>query len=344
MNTQSVSAAAPANAPAGLPLDGERSAAQIDAVLLLGPTASGKSAMVLQLAEQFNLEVVSIDSAQVYRGLNIGTAKPSAAERARVVHHLLDIRDPAQPYSAAEFVRDAAAAVADIRRRGRLPLIAGGTMMYARALREGLAQLPSADPAIRARLAAEAAQVGWSVLHERLRRIDAATAQRLAPADRQRIGRALEIFESCGRPMSELLAQRGAGVGALRTIALMPQDRAQLHRRIEARFDAMLRDGFLEEVRSLRARPELLGELPALRSVGYRQAREHLELGTPFAQFRAAALAATRQLAKRQMTWLRSMDDALRIDPFASDAEQRLAQAIGADFPHFRAPAAHPWR
>jgi tRNA dimethylallyltransferase len=299
-----------------------------EAVMLLGPTASGKSALVLQLAEHFDLEVVSIDSAQVYRGLNIGAAKPSAAERARVAHHLIDIRDAAQPYSAAEFLRDAAAAIATIRRRGRLALITGGTMMYARALREGLAQLPGADPAIRARLAAEAALLGWPALHERLMQVDAPTARRLAPADRQRIGRALEIFESSGRPMSELLAQQAPGVRALCTIALMPQDRAQLHRRIEARFDAMLREGLLDEVRALRARPDLHADLPALRSVGYRQAWEHLERDTPFAQFRGAAIAATRQLAKRQMTWLRSMDDAICIDPFAADALARLVTAI----------------
>ena len=300
------------------------------AVLLLGPTAAGKSAMVPELARRFELEVVSIDSAQVYRGMDIGSAKPSAAERARVAHHLIDIRDPGQPYSAAEFLRDARAAIDDIRRRGRLPLVAGGTMMYARILREGLAELPSADAAIRARLQAEAARLGWPALHERLARVDPATARRLAPADRQRIGRALEIYERTGRPMSELLAQQAPGAGPLLTIALMAEDRAKLHARIEARFEAMLRAGLLDEVRALRARGDLHAGLPALRSVGYRQAWEHLEMGTPPGQFKAQAIAATRQLAKRQMTWLRSMPDALRVDPFAQQAAREVAQAIRA--------------
>ncbi len=328
MNARSISTELPPHANETEAAGQAPAAPRPEALLLIGPTASGKSALVLQLAEQFELEVISLDSAQVYRGLDIGAAKPSAQERARIMHHLVDIRDPAQPYSVADFLRDAAAAVADIRRRGRLPLIAGGTMMYARALREGMAQLPGADPTIRARLEAEAAQVGWPALHERLSRVDAATARRLAPADRQRIGRALEIFERIGRPMSELLARQGPRTLALRTIALMPQDKARLHRRIEERFDAMLRAGFLDEVRALRARGDLHADLPAMRSVGYRQAWEHLEHGTPFEEFRTAAIAATRQLAKRQMTWLRSMDDTVRIDPFVADAGQRAVAAV----------------
>jgi tRNA dimethylallyltransferase len=314
-----------AGAAAGAP-----SAAPPGAVLLLGPTACGKSALALRLAEQFKLEIVSVDSAQVYRGMDIGSAKPTAADRALVPHHLIDIRDPAQPYSAAEFLRDAQAAIADIRARGKLALVVGGTMMYARALRQGLAQLPSADPDIRARLASDAAALGWPALHERLARVDRATAARLAPNDRQRIGRALEIFQSSGRPMSALLAEQ-AGRGVIdHTIALMPADRVQLHRRITARLDAMLAAGFLDEVRALRARGDLHADLPALRSVGYRQAWEHLEHGTPAAQFRAAASAATRQLAKRQMTWLRSMADAVRIDPLGPDTLERVAMALRA--------------
>jgi tRNA dimethylallyltransferase len=304
------------------------SARPSEAILLLGPTASGKSALVQDLAQRFALELVSVDSAQVYRGLDIGSAKPSAQERARLAHHLVDIRDPAQPYSVADFLRDATAAISGIRERGRLPLLAGGTMMYARALREGLAQLPSADPAIRARLQAEAQRLGWPALHERLARVDAPTAARLAPADRQRIGRALEVFESSGRPLSELLAQPASAPRALRTIALVPQDRAELHRRIEARFDAMLRAGLLDEVRALRARADLHADLPALRSVGYRQAWEHLARGSEPEAFRAAAIAATRQLAKRQMTWLNSMTDVVRIDPFAADAARRVGEEL----------------
>ncbi len=297
------------------------------AVLLLGPTASGKSALALALAQRQPLEIVSIDSAQVYRGLDIGSAKPGAADRARVAHHLLDIRDPAQPYSAADFLRDATAAIGAIAGRGRLALVAGGTMMYARALRQGLAELPGADPALRARLEQEAAVLGWPALHARLRLVDPQTAQRLAPNDRQRISRALEVFEAGGRSLSELHARTVAGAVQLRTIALMPDDRAELHRRIEQRLEAMLEQGFLEEVRALRARGDLHPQWPALRSVGYRQAWQHLEQATTLAQFRAATLAATRQLAKRQMTWLRSMSDAVRIDPFAPDALAQLERA-----------------
>jgi len=304
------------------------------AVLLLGPTASGKSALALALARTVDLEIVSIDSAQVYRGLDIGAAKPSAAERALVTHHLIDLRDPADPYSAADFLRDATAAIRDIAGRGRLPLIVGGTMMYARALRQGLADLPSADPAVRARIEREAAALGWPALHARLQAVDPVTAQRLAPADRQRISRALEVFEVSGRRLSDLQQATAPGVAGLRTIALMPQDRAQLHARIARRFDAMLAAGFLDEVRALRARGDLNADLPALRSVGYRQAWEHLADGSSTEQFRAAAIAATRQLARRQLTWLRAMGDAVVIDPFEPEAAQRLLAAVQEVGPH----------
>jgi tRNA dimethylallyltransferase len=302
--------------------------ADAEAVLLLGPTACGKSALALALARQFPLEIVSIDSTQVYRGLNIGSAKPSAADRDRVPHHLLDLRDPTQPYSAAQFVRDATAAIDQIRARGKFPLLVGGTMMYARALREGLSQLPGADPQIRARIEREAAEHGWPALHARLQVIDPEMAQRLAPADRQRIGRALEVFERSGRRPSELLRAPTRSICRLLTITLMPADRAELHRRIERRFDAMLQQGFIAEVRALRARADLHMQLPSLRSVGYRQAWEHLEKGTSAQEFRDAAIAATRQMAKRQITWLRSMADAVRIDPFADGALERLAGVL----------------
>ncbi len=298
------------------------------AILLLGPTASGKSWFALELARVHDAEIVSIDSAQVYRGLDIGSAKPDAADRARVPHHLLDIRDPSEPYSAAEFLRDAERAVGEIRARGRVPLIVGGTMMYARALREGLAELPSSDPAVREAIEREGAHLGWPALHARLHAVDPETAARLAPNDRQRIGRALEVFAAAGRPLSELLRESHRTPLAVRTIALLPEDRAVLHQRIAARFDAMLAQGFLDEVRRLRARGDLHANLPALRSVGYRQAWEHLEQGTPFPQFCAAAIAATRQLAKRQMTWLRSMRDARKIDPFAETALPELEREI----------------
>jgi tRNA dimethylallyltransferase len=301
--------------------------AEAGPILLLGPTACGKSGFALRLARKIALEIVSVDSAQVYRGMDIGTAKPSAAQRAEVPHHLIDLRDPAQPYSVADFLRDALDSVRAIRGRGRLPLLAGGTMMYARALRQGLADLPPADARIRARLALEARERGWPALHARLAQLDPATAVRLAPGDSQRIQRALEVVETTGRPMS---AQLGAAPAAIPppTIGLMPSDRAELHRRIELRFDRMLAAGLLDEVRQLRARGDLGPDLPSMRSVGYRQAWEHLEHGTPFAAFRAAAIAATRQLAKRQITWLRSMTDALLIDPFAEDAFERIEAVV----------------
>lgn len=301
-----------------------------DAVLLLGPTACGKSALALALAEAVPLEIVSIDSAQVYRGLDLGSAKPSAAERACVPHHLLDLRDPAAPYSAADFTRDATAAIAAIRGRGRLPLAVGGTMLYAKALGDGLSALPAADPAVRARIDARARELGWPALHAELARLDPPTAARLPPADGQRIQRALEVIELTGRPLSALQQAPRKPLLALRRIALVPGDRAELHRRIEARFDAMLAAGFLDEVRALRARGDLHADLPALRAVGYRQAWAHLAGATRFDEFRAAAIAATRRLAKRQLTWLRSMPDALVIDPFAPDALARCRAALPA--------------
>jgi len=301
---------------------------EIDAVLLLGPTASGKSALGLALAQalanEVTLEIVSIDSAQVYRGMDIGTAKPDRAQRAAVPHHLIDIRDPAQPYSAAEFVRDASAAIGAIRARGHLPLAVGGTMLYARALRAGLSDLPAADARVRARLAAEAREHGWPALHARLAQHDPATATRLAPNDSQRIGRALEVLELRGVPLSQLLSRPVHAPLAVRTIALLPEDRAQLHRRIADRFEAMLAAGFLDEVRALRARGDLHADLPALRSVGYRQAWAHLAGASSFDEFRARAIAATRQLAKRQITWLRSMPDVITIDPLRSGDQRAL--------------------
>ena len=300
-----------------------------DAVLLIGPTASGKSALALRLAAEVPLEIVSVDSAQVYRGLDIGTAKPSLAQRAAVAHHLIDLRDPAQPYSAAEFAADARAAIEEIRGRGRLPLLVGGTMLYAKALRDGLADLPSAQPELRRRLAAEAHATGWPALHARLAAVDPATAARLRPRDSQRIQRALEVYETPGTPMSRLLTTRSSSLNVL-TIALVPGDRAELHRRIAERFDAMLAAGLLAEVQQLRERGDLQPALPAIRTVGYRQAWAHLETGTSTVEFRAAALAATRQFAKRQLTWLRSLPADVTIDPFAPGAYQRLHAAVAA--------------
>ncbi len=301
-----------------------------DAVLLLGPTASGKSALAMTLAQTVPLEIVSIDSAQVYRGMDIGTAKPTAADRARVPHHLLDLRDPADPYSAADFVRDAVRAIGTIRARRRLPLVVGGTMLYAKALRDGLSALPSADAAVRARIEARARERGWPALHAELAQLDPVTAARLPPADSQRIQRALEVIELTGMPLSKLQRAPRKPDLTLTTIALLPADRAELHQRIEQRFDTMLAAGFLDEVRALMARGDLDPDLPALRSVGYRQAWTHLSGACDFAAFRTAAIAATRQLAKRQMTWLRSMGDARVIDPQSGGAEAALVEIVRA--------------
>ena len=279
----------------------------VDAVMLLGPTASGKSVLAMQLAEKVPLEIVSVDSAQVYRGMDIGTAKPGASDRAAVAHHLIDIRDPADPYSAADFVRDTTGAIREIQSRGKLPLLVGGTMLYAKALRDGLSDLPSADPEVRARIEAEACELGWPQLHARLATFDALTAARLKPNDSQRIQRALEVYETAGATMSELVnAGKTTGI-RLPTLVLLPNDRAALHTRIEKRFDAMLGAGLLDEVRGLHARADLHPNLPSMRSVGYRQAWRFLDGQCNVQEFRQQAIAATRQLAKRQMTWLRSM-------------------------------------
>jgi tRNA dimethylallyltransferase len=304
-----------------------------DAILLLGPTASGKSALAMALARQLPLEIVSVDSAQVYRGMDIGTAKPTREERAEVPHHLIDLRDPAQPYSAADFLRDATDAIAAIRARGRLALVVGGTMLYARALRSGLSDLPPADAGLRARLSAQAQRDGWPAMHAALARVDAATAARLPPNDSQRIQRALEVFELTGVPLSQLQRGPRPSALALRTIALLPADRSAMHARIAQRFDAMLAAGLLDEVRALMRRGDLSADLPSQRSVGYRQAWEHLQGRTDAPMFRATALQATRQLAKRQMTWLRSMHDALALDPLEPSTVQALRSVVEAALP-----------
>ena len=292
----------------------------VDAVLLLGPTASGKSTLAMQLAAEIPLEIVSVDSAQVYRGMDIGTAKPSAADRAAVPHHLIDIRDPAEPYSAADFVRDATVAIREIRRRGKLPLLVGGTMLYAKALREGLSELPSADPQLRARIEAEARKLGWPALHARLAQVDPAAGARLKPNDSQRIQRALEVYETAGSPMSELVRAGTAPTMKLSTLVLLPADRTLLRDRIAQRFDAMLDAGLLEEVRTLHGRGDLHPNLPSMRSVGYRQAWRFVEGQCTFNAFREDGITATRQLAKRQMTWLRSMPNVTVIEPTSKAA------------------------
>lgn len=303
-------------------------------ICLAGPTAAGKSASTLALAERWPLEIVNVDSATIYRGMDIGTAKPSPAEQAQVPQHLLDIRDPAQSYSAAEFRADALRLIDEIRARGRIPLLAGGTMMYYKALRDGLDDLPQADPALRAELEARAARDGWPALHAELARLDPVTAARLAPNDSQRIQRALEICQLSGQPMSALLGRQRAAAGdddnRYLTISLEPSARAALHARIEQRFDAMLANGLLEEVRGLHARADLHPGLPSVRCVGYRQMWAHLDGEISLEEAREQGIAATRQLAKRQITWLRAQPERVIVDCLAADAVAQTIDAVAA--------------
>jgi tRNA dimethylallyltransferase len=300
------------------------------AIFLMGPTASGKTALACELSDRFPLELVSVDSALVYRGMDIGTAKPDKATLARYPHDLIDIRDPGQPYSAADFRADVLPVMQQISARGRVPLLVGGTGLYFRALQQGLSDLPEADPATRARLSAEAERVGWPALHERLAQRDPSAASRIGSNDAQRVQRALEVIELTGRPLSEL--QRG-GSGTqfpwrVLKLALLPAERHLLHDRIAQRFDAMLAAGFLDEVRALRTRGDLHAELPAIRAVGYRQAWEHLDGNSTPGEFRDRGIFATRQLAKRQITWLRSDVGARLFDPDSPDLLARAADAV----------------
>jgi tRNA dimethylallyltransferase len=301
------------------------------AIFLMGATATGKTALACALAERFPLGLVSVDSALVYRGLDIGAAKPDAATLARHPHRLVDIRDPSVPYSAAEFRADALAAMNEIARERRVPLLVGGTGLYFRALATGLSTLPEADPEVRARIAREAGIAGWPAMHAKLGDLDAESARRIRPGDAQRIQRALEIIALTGRPMSEQLAgspQRPPW--RLLKLALVPNDRARLHRRIAERFDAMLAAGFVDEVRALVARGDLDKDLPALRAVGYRQALAYLAGSIDAPTFRDRAIFATRQLAKRQITWLRGERDARWIDPEREGVAGQAAEAIAA--------------
>jgi tRNA dimethylallyltransferase len=295
----------------------------------MGPTASGKTALAVSLVERFPLEIISVDSALVYRGMDIGTAKPDAATLARAPHHLLDIRDPTEAYSAAAFCDDARQLMADIVARGRVPLLVGGTMLYFRALLQGLDDLPRADAALRQQLEAEAAARGWPALHADLAQVDPATAARLAPNDSQRIGRALEIFRLSGTPMAALLdrAQSELPYRVLQ-LALIPSDRAVLHQRIAARFDAMLAEGLLDEVETLRRSYALSPDLSAMRAVGYRQAWAYLDGDIDLKALREQGIAATRQLAKRQLTWLRSWPDTVVLDCLAEDLEVQAAALV----------------
>ncbi len=303
---------------------------------MAGPTASGKTAAAFAIAKQHALEIISVDSALVYRGMDIGTAKPTAQELASVPHHLINIRDPLHAYSAAEFVADATQLIEDIHARGKLPLLVGGTMLYFKALLDGLDDMPKADAAVRAALEAEAAHKGWPALHAELARVDAVTAARLSPNDSQRISRALEVFRLSGQPLS-FFHQQNATKSIAKTprhsranalICLEPHDRAWLHERIAQRFDAMLAAGFIDEVKALRARGDLHLDLPSMRCVGYRQAWEALDGTSPMAELRDKGIYATRQLAKRQITWLRSMPDRQVVACDAPDAVQQVLDLV----------------
>ena len=307
-------------------------AAEPAAILLMGPTASGKSALAAALAQHFPVEIVSVDSAQIYRGMDIGTAKPSVTERRSVPHHLIDIVDPTESYSAAQFRRDAVRLILEITARGRIPLLVGGTMLYFKALREGLSELPESDAALRARIDAEAAERGWPAMHAELAKIDASTAMRLKPNDAQRIQRALEIYRVTGKPMSQLLGRaRSALPFRLLELALVPSDRAELHRRIESRFDAMLERGLVEELRALRERHTLRPGLPSMRCVGYRQAWQHLEGEFGRDELRDRGIFATRQLAKRQLTWMRAMKAVRSFDCLAEDLDAEALDYVRRD-------------
>jgi tRNA dimethylallyltransferase len=306
---------------------------------LAGPTASGKTADALAIAREHACEIISVDSALVYRGMDIGTAKPSAAELAQVPHHLIDIRDPLHAYSAAEFVRDARRLIVEITARGKLPLLVGGTMLYFKALFDGLDDMPAADPAVRAVLEREATEKGWPALHAELAVVDPVTASRLAPADSQRIQRALEVYRISGHPLSSFHAPKTIASGAYSTgarthISQEPAERARLHDRIALRFDAMLAQGFVNEVKALRARGDLHADLPSMRCVGYRQVWEALDAGlTPdnkagWAAIRDLGVIATRQLAKRQVTWLRSMPDRQVVHCDEPDALTQVLQRV----------------
>jgi tRNA dimethylallyltransferase len=298
-------------------------AQRLPVLVLTGPTGAGKTDWALRLAAQAPLEIVSVDSALVYRQLDIGTAKPSRAVRAQIPHHLIDIIDPAQSYSAGQFVRDALLAIAQIHARRRVPLLVGGTMLYLRALLHGLAPLPQASPQLRAEIDARAAAQGWPALHAQLAALDPPAAARIAANDGQRIQRALEVCYTSGQPLSQLQRATTSALAGwpLRYWILAPRERATLHERLARRFDGMMAGGFLEEVEALRRRGDLTARHPAMRAVGYRQLWAHLAGEFDRAEALRRAVAATRQLAKRQLTWMRREGQAAWIDPDADQAE-----------------------
>ncbi len=308
-------------------------------IALAGPTAAGKTAAALAIAKEYDCEIISVDSALVYRGMDIGTAKPSSAELAQVKHHLINIRDPLNAYSAAEFAVDAERLIRDISARGKLPLMVGGTMLYFKALRDGIDPMPSANADIRAAIEAQAKAQGWPGMHAQLAKVDPETAARLAPMDSQRIQRALEVYQISGVPLSVLHLRQKSLATPLSSessnpqsiaplISLEPADRAWLHERIAQRFDQMLSEGLMDEVHALRSRGDLHADLPSMRCVGYRQAWEALEGVWPLAELRDKGIFATRQLAKRQITWLRSMPERMQIECDSSDALTEVLKCV----------------
>lgn len=306
------------------------------AIFLMGPTASGKTGAAVELVQHLPLELISVDSALVFRGMDIGTAKPDQATLAQAPHFLIDIIDPTESYSAAQFRSDALQLMAEITARGKVPLLVGGTMLYYQALQQGLSDLPQADPALRAELDAQAAEIGWPAMHAELARLDPPTAARLKPNDSQRIQRALEVIRLSGEPMSVLLARQTAEPLPynLLKIALQPSDRATLHQRIEQRFDLMLQQGLEQEVAQLRQQyPELHLNLPSMRCVGYRQMWEYQDGLVDYATMRDKGIFATRQLCKRQLTWLRGMDDTLEVECLAPGLTRRVKDLIQSFLP-----------
>lgn len=298
-----------------------------DAVMLLGPTASGKTALALEAAKAVPCEIISIDSALVYKKMDIGTAKPTKEELEQVPHHLIDIIEPTESYSTASFVSDCERLVKEIRARKRLPIIVGGTMLYAKALREGLSELPTSTPEVRDKVANLLKEKGLPFLYEELKRVDPDSAQRLSRNDTQRISRALEVYELSGRPLTSFFGQAKGTELNIPTFALFPEDRKELHRRIALRFEQMLEKGFLDEVRGLKEIPGLTKDHSSIRCVGYRQAWDYLDGLTSFDEFKEAGIAATRQLAKRQITWLRSMKDIVLLNGTSQENEKTFLEA-----------------
>ncbi|KJR34132.1 tRNA (adenosine(37)-N6)-dimethylallyltransferase MiaA [Vibrio navarrensis] len=303
------------------------------ALFLMGPTASGKTELAIRLRQKYPVEIISVDSALIYKGMDIGTAKPDEREQQLAPHRLIDILDPAQSYSAADFRRDALQAMHEIAAQGKIPLLVGGTMLYFKALLEGLSPLPAANPEIRQQIEQEALTKGWSVLHDELKEIDPVSAARIHPNDPQRLSRALEVFRISGKTLTELTQTKGESLPfRVKQFAIAPKDRAELHRRIELRFDKMMEAGFEQEMKTLHAREDLHPDLPSIRCVGYRQMWDYLDGNGTLAEAIYRGICATRQLAKRQITWLRSWDSLTWLD--SEDIEQSLetlSEAIASD-------------